>query len=553
MAVAKPTIVVVEDDDATRERLARELRCRYQADYTIIVESSPPLGLATLDRLVASGDEVAVVLAAESMSEMSGIDFLTTARDTHPRARRGLLIAPRIRSAARAFARAWTLGQFDYFLPKPEATPDEQFHRAVTEFLDEWWRVRGRGVEMFRVVAEEHSARGHQIRDLFDRSDYPYRFYTTDSSEGQALLAGVGHQGERRPVVLLRDGRAFIDPSNSDVGEAFGAMVRPGPGIYDLAIVGGGPSGLAAAVYAGSEGLRTALIEPDALGGQAGTSSLIRNYLGFPRGITGAELASRAVAQASLFATEIVYGNRAVGLRTDGTYRAVHIANGTEAVARAVIIATGVSYRRLGVPSLESLLGAGVFYGAGSSEAQALTGEHVFVVGGGNSAGQAALHLARYASQVTILVRSHSLADTMSDYLITEITNAANIEIRYGVEVVGGGGHGHLEQLELRHRRSSETSFVSARALFVLIGAEPFTDWLPEAVLRDKWGYIVTGTDLPSASWPKERPPLPLETSVPGVFAVGDVRSGSVKRVASSVGDGSICIRLLHQYLSLPA
>jgi thioredoxin reductase (NADPH) len=307
---------------------------------------------------------------------------------------------------------------------------------------------------------------------------------------------------------------------------------------------------LAAAVYAGSEGLRTALIEPDALGGQAGTSSLIRNYLGFPRGITGAELAARAVAQASLFGTEIIYGSRAVSLRADGQLRVVGLANRTGAVSTAVVIATGVSYRRLGVPSLEALLGAGVFYGAGSSEAQALAGERVFVVGGGNSAGQATLHLGRYASHVTLLVRSESLAESMSDYLITEITNAPNIAVRYGVEVVGGGGHGHLECIELTDRHSAEVQIVPARALFVLIGAEPFTDWLPDAVARDPWGYILTGADVPLESWPEHRAPLPLETSLPGVFAVGDVRSGSVKRVASAVGDGSICIRLVHQHLS---
>jgi thioredoxin reductase (NADPH) len=293
-------------------------------------------------------------------------------------------------------------------------------------------------------------------------------------------------------------------------------------------------------------------VEPDALGGQAGTSSLIRNYLGFPRGISGAELASRAVEQASLFGTEIIYGSRATSLRADGALRVVGLSNGSEAVSRAVVVATGVSYRRLGIESLDALIGAGVFYGAGSAEARALAGEDVFVVGGGNSAGQAAVHLARYARQVTILVRSDSLAASMSDYLVTEIDHAATIDVRYRVRVVGGGGAGTLEHLELASAETGDIERVEAGALFVLIGAEPFTDWLPESVGRDEWGYVLTG-QASAEGWSEDRAALPLETSLPGVFAVGDVRSGSVKRVASGVGDGSICVRLVHQYLSLVA
>jgi thioredoxin reductase (NADPH) len=465
-----------------------------------------------------------------------------------------LLITSRIRSSVRSLTRAWTLGQFDYFLAKPEVTPDERFHRAVTEFLDEWWRLRGRDVEMFRVVGDEHSARAHEICDLLSRSDYPYRFCARESDEGRATLRGAGvDEEERRPVVVFRNGTAFVDPTNSEVGAAFGAMVRPSTSTYDVTIIGGGPAGLAAAVYAASEGLRTALVEPDALGGQAGMSSLIRNYLGFPRGVSGAELASRAVDQASLFGTEIIYGSRATSLRAEGPLRIVGLSNGTEASARAIVIATGMAYRRLGVPSLEALIGAGVFYGAGSSEAEALTGEHVFVVGGGNSAGQAALHLAKYAKRVTILVRSRSLADSMSDYLVTEITNAPNVEVRYSVQVMGGGGHGHLEHLELENRDSGRVETVPARALFALIGGEPFTDWLPGSVLRDQWGYIRTGAALEPEAWHEARAPFELETSLAGVFAVGDVRDGSVKRVASGVGDGSMSIRFVHSYLALPS
>ena len=326
--------------------------------------------------------------------------------------------------------------------------------------------------------------------------------------------------------------------------------VRPADVTYDVVIVGGGPAGLAAAVYAGSEGLRVALVEREALGGQAGTSSMIRNYLGFPRGISGAELATRSLEQAVLFGTDIVYGSTATGLRAERDLRVVILGDGSEISSRTVVIATGVSYRRLEVPALEALIGAGVFYGAGMSEAQALAGERVFVVGGGNSAGQAAVHLSRYAERVTLLVRSGSLAKSMSQYLTAEIALTPNIDVRYGVEVVGGGGEGRLEWLELEDRHSGAVEAVPTAALFVLIGAQPFTDWIPSSVIRDQWGYVLTGARASSDTRPGDtRAPLLLETDLPGVFAVGDVRQGSVKRVASGAGEGAICIRLVHEYL----
>ena len=457
------------------------------------------------------------------------------------------------------------LGSSDHYIARPVQSPDERFHRAIGEFLDEWWRDHGTTFEMVRVIGERRSARSHEIRDLLTRADVPFGFYATESEAGTTALVEAGVGAEQLPVVMMLDGRVLIDPSNRDVGAALGVRTRPESGTYDLTIVGGGPAGLGAAVYAGSEGLRTLLLEPEALGGQAGTSSLIRNYLGFPRGISGTELARRAVDQARLFGADIVYGIAATSFRAERDLRVVGLSDGTEVESRAVVIATGVSYRRLDVPELEALLGAGVFYGAAVAEAQAVTGEQVFVIGGGNSAGQAAVHLAKYAARVTVLVRSASLAESMSEYLISEITGTPNIDVRYEVEVVGGGGTGRLEQLKLRGRQSGDVETVPAGAVFVLIGANPCTEWLNDAVAADPWGYLLTGArcgiatcgchpDLSGGddtTWHEHRPPLMLETSIPGVFAVGDVRHGSVKRVASGVGEGSICIQLVHEYLGL--
>jgi thioredoxin reductase (NADPH) len=361
--------------------------------------------------------------------------------------------------------------------------------------------------------------------------------------------------GERLPVVVNFDGLVLVDPSNAQLAHALGIKTRPEAVTYDVAVVGAGPAGLAAAMYGASEGLVTAVLEHEALGGQAGTSSMIRNYLGFPRGVSGAELAQRAYEQAWILGADFIYGPSALGLHTAGPDRVISLGDGGEATSRAVVLATGVTWRRLGVPSLEALVGAGVFYGAAASEAPAMKGQRVYVVGGANSAGQAAVHLARYAAQVTMLVRGASLAATMSHYLIREIEATPNIVIRYRTEAVDGHGDGRLTALTLKDRTSEITEAVPATALFVLIGAEPHTDWLPETIRRDRWGFVLTGIDLLEdgrlpAGWPLERPPMPLETSLPGVFAVGDVRHGSVKRVASAVGEGSVAIRLIHEYLS---
>jgi thioredoxin reductase (NADPH) len=400
------------------------------------------------------------------------------------------------------------------------------------------------------VIGDDPSARVHEIRDLLARNNVPFGFYASDSPEGRAALRrlGVGHPAG--PVLSLDTGVVLVDPANAEVGEALGLDVRPAGGVYDVVIVGAGPAGLAAAVYGASEGLSIALLEREAFGGQAGTSSRIRNYLGFPDGVSGGELAQRAYEQAWVFGTHLVYGNTATSLAKDQDLLVVGLEDGSQARARAVVIATGVSYRRLGIPELEALAGAGVFYGAGTIEAQAVAGKPAFVVGGGNSAGQAALHLSKYAQQVTILIRSQSLAASMSDYLIRQIDAAPNVDVRYRCEVAGGGGNGHLEHLLLRNRDSGKTERVPAAGLFILIGAQPFTSWLPEAIQRDQWGFILTGPDT-GQDWPLQRAPFLLETTTPGVFAAGDVRHGAIKRVASAVGDGSTAIRLIHDYLAL--
>ena len=380
------------------------------------------------------------------------------------------------------------------------------------------------------------------------------QWYPVGGPEGQRLLEEAGAAGTALPVVLMSDGRVLAAPARTEVAAALGVATRPSDGRYDVTVIGAGPAGLAAAVYGASEGLSTVVLEPEALGGQAGTSSLIRNYLGFPSGVSGGELALRAYNQAFSFGAEYVYGSPACGLRPEGPELVVTMADGSEVRSRAVVVATGMAYRRLGVPALDALTGAGVFYGAAASEAKAMKDRHVFVVGGANSAGQAAIHLARYAAQVTVLVRGRSLADSMSEYLIREIESAPNITVRCRVAVTGGAGQGRLERLTLTGTESGAAETVDAGALFVLIGAEPRTQWLPGAVRRDQSGFVLTGTDLlqdgrPDQEWPLRRMPMFLESSLPGVFAVGDVRHGSVKRVAAAVGEGSTAIRLVHDHL----
>ena len=547
--MAKPVLVVVDDEDTTLQALTGELESRYGAHYQVVSSSSAEMALARLAELKAAGADVPLVLADQQMPGMSGTQLLARVRQFFPTARRGLLIPWGERSTPAPFLEAAALGQLEFYLNRPTRSPDEQFHRVITGSLEEWWREQGGRGETVTVIGDDPSARVHEIRDVLARNNVPFGFYASDSPEGRAALRRLGVVDPAGPVLSLDTGVVLVDPANAEVGEALGLDVRPAGGVYDVVIVGAGP-GLAAAVYGASEGLRTALLEREAFGGQAGTSSRIRNYLGFPDGVSGGELAQRAYEQAWAFGTHLVYGNAATSLAKDQDLLVVGLEDGSQARARAVVIASGVSYRRLGIPELEALAGAGVFYGAGTIEAQAVAGKPAFVVGGGNSAGQAALHLSKYAQQVTILIRSQSLAASMSDYLIREIDAAPNVDVRYRCEVAGGGGNGHLEQLLLRNRDSGKTEGTPAAGLFILIGAQPFTSWLPEAIQRDQWGFILTGPDT-GQDWPLQRAPFLLETTTPGVFAAGDVRHGAIKRVASAVGDGSTAIRLIHDYLAL--
>jgi thioredoxin reductase (NADPH) len=547
-------VILLADGSPTRGHIESELRKRYGTDYQVIVTGSVDEALEVLGQLRGGQRQVSLVLADQWLPGATGTDLLARVRQLHPAARRALLISWGDQPSFEAVVEATVLGDLDAYVVKPGTPPDERFHQAITEQLGEWGRTNLSALEVVRVVGEKWAPRSHELRELLGRNAVPFGFYPADDPDGQRLLEEAGAAGKALPVVVMLDGRVLPDPSNTEVAEALGVATRPGDGRYDVTVIGAGPAGLAAAVYGASEGLSTVVLEPEAMGGQAGTSSLIRNYLGFPAGVSGGDLAVRAYTQARSFGAEYVYGSRACGLRPDGPELLVTLTDGSEVRSRAVVVATGMAYRRLGIPALDALTGAGVFYGAAASEAKAMKGRHVFVVGGANSAGQAAIHLARYAAQVTVLVRGRSLADSMSDYLIREIEAASNITVRCGVVVTGGAGRVRLERLTLTGTGSGATETVDAGALFVLIGAEPHTQWLPGAVRRDESGFVLTGTDLiqdgrVDEQWPLPRQPMLLESSLPGVFAAGDVRHGSVKRVASAVGEGSIAIHLVHNYL----
>jgi thioredoxin reductase (NADPH) len=546
-----PVIMVVDGDQAALDRTAGELERRYARDYRIVCERSASGALAALQAMRDHGDEVTVVLAAQGTSGPSGEELLAQVKGIYPDARRALLIdfgawgdAP----TADAIFRAMSLGHMDYYVLKPWRSPDELFHRTVSEFLHEWSRTDPTAVREISVVADRWSPRGHELRAVLARNGVPHAFFTTDSPEGHRLLAQAGLQASDYPVVITYDGRVLADPSNAELARAYGVSTELGEERdFDVIVIGAGPAGLAAGVSASSEGLRTLVAEGEAIGGQAGSSSRIRNYLGFSRGVSGAELAQRAYQQAWVFGTRFLLMRQVAALRKEEGRFAVTIAGAGQARARAVILATGVSYRRLGITALEDLTGSGVFYGASAADAQGLAGQEVYVVGGGNSAGQAALHLSRYAHQVTILVRGQSLAESMSAYLRDEIAAADGVSVRYHTEVTGGGDDGRLAWLSLRDNAAGTTATVDAGALFILIGARPHTSWLSPQIERDHWGFIMTGPDITTAA---ARPAQMYETSLPGVFAVGDARHGSVKRVASAVGEGSVVIPRVEYYLA---
>lgn len=550
-----PVLIAVDKDETALLFVGQELRKRYGDDYEVICDSSVESTLSTLQALKETERQVALLFTDQSLGEMTGIEFLNRARDLYPNAIRILLVGFRAWENRETILQAMTFGQIDSYIWKPTGPFDERFHSRIAELLEAWRHLNLPRPASVKVIGERWSARTHEFRAMLDSYDAPYRFYDLDSAEGRTLLEEAKQTEGPFPVAIMRDGRVFTNPSNEAFGRVMGVTRDVQGGTYDLAIVGAGPAGLSAAVYAASEGLRTIVVERGAMGGQAGTSSLIRNYLGFPLGISGFELARRAQDQAWLFGAEFAVFREATGLRAEEEKRILSLSSGEEVIARSVILAMGGAYRRLGIPELESLLGAGVFYGGTMTEAQAMKGQQVFVTGAGNSAGQAVIHLAKYADRVTLLVRGSSLATSMSDYLVKQITATSNVDVRLNTQIVGGSGTRRLEQLELKDTSSGETKTFPAAALFIFIGIEPHTSWLPATILRDKQGFILTGADLEedahySQTWQLARAPLLVETSMSGVFAVGDVRHRSVKRVASAVGAGSIAIQYIHEYLA---
>jgi thioredoxin reductase (NADPH) len=550
--MSQPILFVVDDDAGVVRALRGDLGRRFSRDFAVIGESSAVSGLATLRDLAAHHQTVALLIVDHNMAEMPGTDFLALAHQLHPQAKRVLLVE-RDYSVRSPVVRAMTLGQADYHLTKPWML-EQDLYRVISEFLADWAKDQEAGFDLFHVVGRPTDRGTHELRELLTRFSVPFHFDAASSDHAHRLLASEGLDGSRLPVMIRHDDYTMVEPTPAQIIEAVGASISSDINQCDLVIVGAGPAGLAAAVYAASEGLQTVVLEETVSGGQAGSSPMIRNYPGFPYGISGHELTRRACEQAWMFGAHMVFSQPSLGLEIRDGDRAALLADGSKITARTVIVATGIAWRRLGVPSLEALVGSGVFYGAAGSDTQAMEGRDVFVVGGANSAGQTALHLARFARHVTLVVRGDSLAGSMSEYLTQEIAATPNVSVRLHTEVTDGHGDQQLEALTLQDRLHDRTERVPAAALFVSIGGEPRTQWLPAAIQLEG-GYIRTGRDVNrddagAARWPLDRPPLPLETSVPGVFGVGDARYRSMKRVAAAVGDGATAVRLVHDYLA---
>jgi thioredoxin reductase (NADPH) len=548
----KPFLVTVDDDPEVSRAVERDLRRKYGGEYRILRADSGPEALASLEQLKLRNETVALFLADQRMPRMTGVEFLAKAISLYPDAKRTLLTAYADTDAA---IRAINDAQVDYYLLKPWHPPEERLYPVIDDLLDDWHASFKPPFHGIRVLGHRWSPHSHQIKEFLGRNQVPYQWLDIEKdAETRSLLQSAHATEEQLPVVLFPDGISMIQPTTSQVAEKIGFRMKAEQPFYDLIVIGAGPAGLAAAVYGGSEGLKTVLIEREAPGGQAGMSSRIENYLGFPAGLSGQDLARRALTQAQRFGVELLTPQQAVSLRAAGPARIVTLADGSELSGKTVLITTGVSYRTLNVPGAKELTGAGVYYGAGMTEAIACKGEDVFVVGGANSAGQAAVYFARFARQVTMLVRGDSLTQTMSHYLIERLKQTPNVVVETGVEVAEAHGTSRLESLILQDTKTNDRRRVMAQSLFILIGASPYTDWLGETVLRDEHGFIVAGPDLlregclPS-SWPLARAPYLFETSVPGVFVAGDARHGSIKRVASGVGEGTIAEKMIERYL----
>ena len=541
--------MTVDDDPGVSRAVARDLRRKYGERNRIVRAESGADALDALSQIKLRGEQVAVLLADYRMPRMNGIEFLERAMDIFPYARRILLTAYADTNAA---IEAINLVDVDHYLLKPWDPPEEKLYPVIDELLRAWRKDDRKPVSETKVVGHRWSAPSSRLRDFLARNQVPYRWYSVEEPEGCRLLDAAGADDHQLPVVITTDGEVLIAPSSSEVASRVGLSTSPERDFYDLVVVGGGPGGLGAAVYGASEGLRTLLVEKFATGGQAGTSSRIENYLGFPDGVSGGQLTDRARRQAVKFGAELLTTSEVSALEVNGHARTVRMSDGSAIDTKAVILATGVAYRTLDQPGCAQMQGCGVFYGAALAEAEGCRGQDVFIVGGANSAGQAAVYLSKYARSVSMLVRAPSLEQSMSYYLIQQISGIENISVRSCTEVVEALGNGHLEQLLLRDMNKGTTETVDAQALFIFIGAAPHTGWLDGVVIRDGRGFVLTGPDLTEDdldAWQLERLPYHLETSIPGVFAVGDVRAESAKRVASAVGEGAMAVMLVHRYL----